>query len=98
MLQRVALARLLLAQSALIIADEPTSALDSTNAAAVIGLLRRTAVSARVGILLVSHDLPLLTSVADEVWTLRGQRLTPVELDHHVPRVDTAVASIGGPA
>ena len=75
--QRVALARLLLAAPDLIVADEPTSALDVTNSAAVMHLLRCTA-QVGTGILLVSHDLPMLMAVCDEIWRCSEGSLTAV--------------------
>lgn len=75
--QRIALARLLLAAPDLIVADEPTSALDVTNSAAVMHLLRRTA-QAGAGILLVSHDLPMLMAVCDEIWRCTDGQLRAV--------------------
>lgn len=75
--QRIALARLLLAEPDLLVADEPTSALDVTNSAAVMHLLHDTARSG-TGVLVVSHDLPMLEAVCDEIWLLAHGNLIAV--------------------
>jgi peptide/nickel transport system ATP-binding protein len=64
--QRVAVARALVAQPALLVADEPTAGLDVAAAGAVAALLRGAA-DAGAGVLVVSHDLVRLRSIADRV-------------------------------
>ena len=54
--QRVAAARALLGQPALILADEPTSALDADNRDRFLALLLRQARSEGSAVLVVSHD------------------------------------------
>jgi putative ABC transport system ATP-binding protein len=54
--QRVAAARALIGQPALIIADEPTSALDEDRRDAFLDLLLSACASARSALVLVSHD------------------------------------------
>lgn len=66
-LQRVNLARALLARPAYLVADEITASLDALTQAAVWGLLTDRARSAGIGVLAISHDLPLLEVVADRV-------------------------------
>ncbi|MEO7398275.1 MAG: ATP-binding cassette domain-containing protein, partial [Ilumatobacteraceae bacterium] len=56
--QRVAVARALINQPALILADEPTGSLDATAAAAIVELLR----AADATLVIVTHD----PSVADQ--------------------------------
>ncbi|AYF79354.1 ATP-binding cassette domain-containing protein [Nocardia yunnanensis] len=75
--QRVCLARALAVRPEVLLLDEPTSALDGVSAAA-IGDLVRAHVAAGGSVVLVSHDPGFVADVADEVWTLRGGRLTPV--------------------
>jgi putative ABC transport system ATP-binding protein len=53
--QRVAVARLLVQQPALVLADEPTAALDSANAAMVLGMLREMS-SAGCAVVIATHD------------------------------------------
>ncbi len=64
-LQRLALARALLAKADLVFADEPTSRLDAVSQKQFMELLHETAGSG-VGILLASHDRDLLAASADE--------------------------------
>ncbi|WEH34342.1 ATP-binding cassette domain-containing protein [Streptomyces sp. AM 4-1-1] len=53
--QRVALARLMVKQPALVLADEPTGALDHANAAAVIDILRDMS-DAGCAVVIATHD------------------------------------------
>lgn len=54
--QRVAVARALANDPALILADEPTAALDSVRGRQVIALFRQIADSRRAGVAVVTHD------------------------------------------
>ncbi len=54
--QRVAVARALIGQPAVIIADEPTSALDATSQAAFLDLLFAQTATHNTSLLMVSHD------------------------------------------
>ena len=64
-LQRIALARVLLLQPALIFADEPTSRLDPLTQQEVIALLVEEARQAGSAVLLVTHDADIVRCVAD---------------------------------
>lgn len=66
-LQRITLARILLLSPALIIGDEPVSALDVSVQAQVVHLLERLRVEGSLTYLLISHDLPLVSRIADRV-------------------------------
>ena len=59
--QRVAVARCLAADPAVVVADEVTSALDEENRRILLELFTRLLVKRGVALLLISHDLDLLT-------------------------------------
>jgi putative ABC transport system ATP-binding protein len=71
--QRVALARAVVGERRLLLADEPSGALDSTNAEAVMRLVR-TACRGEVAGVVVTHDAQL-ASWADRVVFLRDGRM-----------------------
>ncbi len=54
--QRVAIARSLMNDPAILLADEPTSALDDKNAEEVISLLEEQAALSGAGLIIVTHD------------------------------------------
>ena len=68
--QRIALARVLLLQPLLIIADEPVSALDVSVQAQVVHLLERLRKEKQLTYVLISHDLPLVSQIADHVGVM----------------------------
>jgi putative ABC transport system ATP-binding protein len=74
-MQRVAIARSLVAGAPLILADEPTGNLDSSNAAEVLDLLTEQVRVAGAALLLVTHDAAA-ASRADRMCTLEDGRLT----------------------
>ncbi|WP_311518997.1 nickel import ATP-binding protein NikD [Paenibacillus albidus] len=67
MLQRVMIAISMCLQPALVIADEPTTALDVVNQLKVLRELDRLRKEYGTSILLVSHDLGVISQMADEV-------------------------------
>ena len=76
MRQRVMIAMALILNPALIIADEPTTALDVTVQAQIIDLLDTMRRDFGTTIILITHDLGLLSSVADDVMVMyAGNRL-----------------------
>lgn len=66
-LQRVNLARALLARARCIVADEISASLDAVTQARVWRLLLAAAREGEIGVLAISHDRPLLDVVADRV-------------------------------
>jgi ABC-type lipoprotein export system ATPase subunit len=72
-LQRVAVARALVCDPAVVLADEPTANLDAANAARVLDALAAGAGAGRT-VVVASHD-PLVVARADRVLTLAYGRL-----------------------
>jgi oligopeptide/dipeptide ABC transporter ATP-binding protein len=67
MKQRVMIAIALAGEPELLIADEPTTALDVTIQAQVLELLRRLQRERGMAILLITHDLGVVSEMADDV-------------------------------
>ncbi|MGW0198709.1 ATP-binding cassette domain-containing protein [Nonomuraea sp. NPDC003201] len=69
--QRFAIALAIALGAEVILADEPTSALDVTVQAEVVGVLRRLREERGLALLLVSHDLALVSTIADRVMVMK---------------------------
>ena len=67
MRQRVMIAMALACRPALLIADEPTTALDVTVQAQILELILELQESAGMAVLFISHDLGVISEIADEV-------------------------------
>ena len=75
-MQRVAVARALVARPALLVADEPTASLDAEAAAAVADLLMELAREVGATLLVATHDAALMARLG-QVLRLEGGRLRP---------------------
>jgi oligopeptide/dipeptide ABC transporter ATP-binding protein len=75
MRQRIAIAIALACGPRLIVADEPTTALDVTVQAGVIRLLDRLRREQGLAIVLITHDLGVLSSIADRVAVFYAGRV-----------------------
>ncbi|WP_116948479.1 dipeptide ABC transporter ATP-binding protein [Jiangella endophytica] len=102
--QRALIASSIAAGPGVLIADEPTTALDVTVQAQVLGVLRQLR-DAGTGILLISHDLAVVSQLADEVLVMHGGRVVehgPVDEVLRAPRHqhtrDLLAAVTRGPA
>ncbi|MEV6214532.1 ATP-binding cassette domain-containing protein [Nocardia sp. NPDC051833] len=73
--QRVALARALAADPAVLICDEITTALDHTTAAAIMALLDRLRAEHGTALVLISHDMALVTTHCTELVVLDHGRV-----------------------
>lgn len=69
--QRIAIAIALACDPDVVLADEPTTALDVTVQAGILHLLRDLADERQLAVLLVTHDLGVMSAVADEVAVMR---------------------------
>ncbi|TIP26581.1 MAG: ABC transporter ATP-binding protein [Mesorhizobium sp.] len=69
--QRVVIAIACALKPKLLIADEPTTALDVVLQAQILELLRDLVAENRMGLLLISHDLAVVTEMAERITILR---------------------------
>lgn len=73
--QRVMIAMMLAADPELLIADEPTSALDATVQAEILRLIEDLVSRRGMGLILISHDLPLVSHFCDRVLVMYAGRI-----------------------
>ena len=104
MRQRVVIAAALIAEPALIVADEPTTALDVTTQAEIMSLLAGLCQSRGMGLLLITHDLSLLSQITDNIMVMyagrvveRGATARITRAPQH-PYTRGLLASLGGRA
>jgi peptide/nickel transport system ATP-binding protein len=76
--QRIMIAMMLIPDPDIIIADEPTSALDVTVQMQILGLLDDMVRDRGMGLILISHDLSLVSSFCDRVVVMYGGRVMEV--------------------
>jgi peptide/nickel transport system ATP-binding protein len=70
--QRIMIASAICLEPDLLIADEPTSALDVTVQAQVLSLLRSIQRDSGMGLLIITHDIAVVSRVADRVVVMNG--------------------------
>ncbi len=75
MRQRIVIAIALLSDPALIIADEPTTALDVTIQAEIMELLLDLCETRRLGLILITHDLAVVSQVTTRIAVMYGGRI-----------------------
>jgi len=99
--QRVAIAIAVVLRPALLIADEPTTALDVSTQAQVLVLLRELVRERRMGLILVSHDLAVISQVSDRVAVMQdgavvetGASTALRQLNHPYARALLAAAEL----
>lgn len=75
MRQRVAIAMALACEPDLLLADEPTTALDVTVQAQILALLRELRQRFNTTVILVTHDLGVVSQIADRVAVMYAGRI-----------------------
>jgi len=68
--QRIVIAMAIACKPKLLIADEPTTALDVTVQKEIIELLKELQKTSKMSILFISHDLNLISQIADETMVM----------------------------
>jgi oligopeptide transport system ATP-binding protein len=75
MRQRIAIAVALAAEPRLLLADEPTTALDVTVQAGILRLLDRLRRERGLAVVIITHDLGVMSALADRIYVMYGGRL-----------------------
>ncbi|WP_130865993.1 methionine ABC transporter ATP-binding protein [Acidipropionibacterium timonense] len=90
--QRVGIARALATRPSILLADESTSALDPETTADVLSLLRRVNDDLGVTIVVITHEMEVVRSIAERVWVLEEGHLVETGTAREVfahPRSET---------
>ena len=75
MRQRIVIAMALICEPKVLIADEPTTALDVTIQAQILDLFKEIQQKTGVSIILITHDLGVVASVADRIAVMYGGKI-----------------------
>ena len=70
--QRVVIAMAIALRPRLLIADEPTTALDVTTQAVILDLLRGLVDEFGMGLVMITHDLAVVSGMADRIVVMQG--------------------------
>lgn len=89
--QRVAIARSLVMEPAIILADEPTGALDSVNGERVIDLFRKLVSQSQQTLVIVTHDAGV-AAAAERVVKMRDGRIVNDSDKDYSAAIDTVQA------
>lgn len=73
--QRILIAMSLINRPQLLIADEPTTALDVTVQAQILALLRELRLTHSLAMLFISHDLAVVSQIADNIAVMQHGRI-----------------------
>jgi len=78
MLQRASIAMSLMCDPKLLIADEPTSAIDVTIQVQLVDLIQRIQKENKMGIIFISHDIGLVSHLADQMGVMYAGRIVEI--------------------
>lgn len=78
MKQRAVIATAMVANPKVIIADEPSTALDVITQVQIMNLLRTLQKEFSATIILISHDFPLVSEMADDILVLYGGKICEI--------------------
>ncbi|MEM9754391.1 MAG: dipeptide ABC transporter ATP-binding protein [Pseudomonadota bacterium] len=99
--QRVCIAAAIALRPKLLIADEPTTALDVTTQAQILALLKTLVAEEGMALLLITHDLAVVSGMADRVAVMRRGEIVEegptvkVIADHRHPYTRALFAASG---
>ncbi len=77
--QRVMIAAAVAMKPTVLIADEPTTALDVTTQAEILNLLRRLVKEDEIALLFITHDLAVISNMADEIAVMDKGRIVDTD-------------------
>jgi peptide/nickel transport system ATP-binding protein len=83
-IQRVMIAIAIACSPTLLIADEPTTALDVTVQATILQLLKNLQCQREMGLIFISHDLGVISQVADQVLVMYKGKVVEAGSTHSI--------------
>jgi len=89
--QRIAIARAMVLEPSFVLLDEPTSALDRIVQAQIVDLLRDLQAKRNLTYLFISHDLKVVSALADDIIVMKGGKVVeqgPAERVFRAPEND----------
>ena len=96
--QRVMIAMAVSMEPSLLLADEPTTALDAATERSVIGLLDRLRQDRGMGVVLITHDTELATSISDRILPMREGRFISLSGQLQDKEAETGAIDYRAPA
>lgn len=84
MKQRAVIATAMASSPKVIIADEPSTALDVITQVQIMNLLRKLQKELGATIILISHDFPLVSEMADRIMILYGGKISEVGSNNNI--------------
>ena len=96
--QRVGIARALATRPKVLLSDEATSALDPETTAQILALLKRVNRDLNLTVLLITHEMAVVKSIADRVVVLEGGRIVEQGSTYDIfahPRHPTTQSFVG---